>query len=706
MDRLQGQGSPILRRKQSYNNNNTQQIYHNIIGQRHAIITITTIFLAIVLIANNNVSNLQNSNRSEKTTNTILFDNSSGNNIIIKQSPLPLPSYSILPKKIYSVIGLESSGTQFVSKLLEDALHTGPYREGSRPCNETCNDGTPKCENMKHISEQHSCRESSDVLVQHFSLPWGGSCHFHPNPPIIDVVLPSQCTRDQVNQTEIEECNAMTKDIWGLELNGKPFQYPTRYQLDITANKKWYDEQGVEQYFIIVIRDAKISYLARHSHCNSAHLRNQEEEVGTQLIMEAINTFILQDVNEEVTNKTLYQWVASQYQEHRNGRMLSALPSRNNVVVVSYESLVKLGGTYVKMLYDTLGIDSDIIPDIRDSNEKYLNKTLQQDQYYQTKLHTHNNMKRNGIGWDFAVMGFPKCGTTFLLEVLKAHPEVEMGNRTLPSGAILEEFCQIHNKDGVEETLSWLQNTTSTASANSRTIKYGIKCPTMVRAMSAIENLIKMADHTRLVVGVRHPIKWFESFYNYRVLGTYNQNWNETIPKPHELVDGTKNWRDVSVPLGRFDIYLKQLAKTSLNKNELNEMLNHENLFPKNIMPNPYKVFIYTVEQLQDKNKTRQVQFQTDLQHHLGLETSFLDFDKVPKANVQDSTPYKEHIDICDSQYTAIRNKLLQQGRKSRDWIVNKFIMSSDVVVSDKDYFSSVLKEWGEDPCGSSSGDK
>ena len=117
-------------------------------------------------------------------------------------------------------------------------------------------------------------------------------------------------------------------------------------------------------------------------------------------------------------------------------------------------------------------------------------------------------------------------------------------------------------------------------------------------------------------------------------------------------------------------------------------------------MPNPYKVFIYTVEQLNDKNKTRQVQFQTDLQHHLGLETPFLDFDEVPKANVGDSTPYKEHIDICDSQYAAIRDELVQQGRKSRDWIVNKFIKSSDVVVSDKDYFSSALKEWGEDPCG------
>ena len=299
-----------------------------------------------------------------------------------------LPSYSILPKKIYSIIGLESSGTQFVSKIIEDALSTGPYREGSRPCRETCHVGhaniTNKCQVMKRISEAHACGENSDVQVQHFSLPWGGSCHDFPNPPIVDVILPSECTRDQETPDEIEQCNTMAKDLWGLELNGKPMVYPTRYQLDITSHKQWYDAQGVEQYFIIVVRDDKISYTARRSHCNNPELRKQEENVGIELIADAINTFILKDSDENVTSKTIDHWVATQYQtatdhhndDHGSFRRLSALPSRDNVVVLSYESLIKLKATYVRMLYHTLGIKSDFIPDIRDSNEKYLNNTL------------------------------------------------------------------------------------------------------------------------------------------------------------------------------------------------------------------------------------------------------------------------------------------------------------------------------------------
>lgn len=266
---------------------------------------------------------------------------------------------------------------QFVSKIIQDALQTGPYREGSRPCVETCDDETPGCLLLKKKAEVHPCNEGSDVQVQHFSLPWGGSCHQHPNPPLVDVVLPSPCTRDQLDETEIEECKSMRNDIWGLELDdGKPVQYPIRYQLDITTHKEWYDAHGVDQWVIIVVRDDNISFAARHSHCNDVKLRKEEEEVGTQLIVDAINKFILEDSDSQVNSNTLKHWVAEKYQVGAEGRrILSALPSNNKVVVLSYESLVKLGSTYVRMLYETLGIQSDSIPEILDSNQKYLNLT-------------------------------------------------------------------------------------------------------------------------------------------------------------------------------------------------------------------------------------------------------------------------------------------------------------------------------------------
>ena len=105
---------------------------------------------------------------------------------------------------------------------------------------------------------------------------------------------------------------------------------------------------------------------------------------------------------------------------------------------------------------------------------------------------------------DFAIIGFPKTGTSFLLEVLGAHPEI-----TMPP----KEFCSIHHANGDKQLSDWIKNESAYQPYGQ---KYGIKCPSMIRVTNAIENLIKVSDETRLVVGVRHPVLWFQSFYNYR----------------------------------------------------------------------------------------------------------------------------------------------------------------------------------------------
>lgn len=278
------------------------------------------------------------------------------------------PSFSLLPKRIYSVIGLEDSGTQFVSRLIRDALGFPHYREGSFPCRQS-------------RTGRSSCSEYTDVQVQHFSLPWGSTCQANPNPPVVDVVLPSQCTRLQTTNQERTECREMVKSIWSFEKTDKrAIKYPPRYQLDIVSHKAWYDAQGVEQYFVIVVRDQKISSIARTKHCSDPKLKQEEEDVGTDIIVDAINTFILSKNNSNhhhnVTRETYQYWAAQQFQNHhaghKNRRKLSALPFENNVAVVSYESLVKLGNTYVEMLYEVLDIDSNYFPEILNSNAKYV----------------------------------------------------------------------------------------------------------------------------------------------------------------------------------------------------------------------------------------------------------------------------------------------------------------------------------------------
>ena len=139
----------------------------------------------------------------------------------------------------------------------------------------------------------------------------------------------------------------------------------------------------------------------------------------------------------------------------------------------------------------------------------------------------------------------------------------------------------------------------------------------------------------------------------------------------------------------------------------MNDMLKSEQLWEKQISPNPFKVFIYTVGQLQDKNATRDAQFRLDLQEFLGLKTPIIGFNEeaktneVAKSNVRNSTIYPEHMDICEPRYERIRSQLLKHGKKTGRWINDKFTKSSDVVVSSKDYFASVVSTWGDDPCQS-----
>ena len=228
-------------------------------------------------------------------------------------------------------------------------------------------------------------------------------------------------------------------------------------------------------------------------------------------------------------------------------------------------------------------------------------------------------------------------------------------------------------------------------------IKYGIKCPTMVRNTNAIDNLAEMSNNTRLIIGLRHPVLFFQSFYNYRVMEHYHRNRTTPIPSPFELTDGSeKTFNDVHVAYARYDIFLMQLAKVPLNPSELNRMMRSDEVWPKRISPNPFQIFIYTDTQLKQGNTST---FSIDLQHFLKLELPLPDMKSQQRANVGASNPFPETINICDAQFDDIRNELLQYGKESSRWISEKFIESKDVTVSDKTFFIESLRTWGDDPC-------
>lgn len=187
--------------------------------------------------------------------------------------PLPNePTYSIFPKKMYTVVGLESSGTTFTTSLLAKALNDAPKREGSFQFN------VPS-------------KETIPTQVQHCSLPQGNVCSATTLAPIVDKILPASCSKPQGQQVAFsEECQAIASEV------GKPlpFQYPGRFFLDLVEHKQYYDKHNTQQYIVIVVRDQSISLASReHIHCHYHVMAEQETQRGLDLIQNAIDAFIL-----------------------------------------------------------------------------------------------------------------------------------------------------------------------------------------------------------------------------------------------------------------------------------------------------------------------------------------------------------------------------------------------------------------------------
>jgi len=71
-------------------------------------------------------------------------------------------NYTILPKRIYTGIGKESSETTFVTEFIRDALNLDSYRNGNFPF-----------ENNPNNNEIFLIAQEIPEQVHHFSLPFG-----------------------------------------------------------------------------------------------------------------------------------------------------------------------------------------------------------------------------------------------------------------------------------------------------------------------------------------------------------------------------------------------------------------------------------------------------------------------------------------------------------------------------------------------------
>lgn len=403
--------------------------------------------------------------------------------------------HDILPKKIITVIGKESSGTTFIARTIATALKLPGrmrYRDG-------------------YYHHERRRYDENPIQVQHVSLPQGGWCRQNHNHHIVDVILPAQCIRDKYhkypgatnanirqqceqlmssqNHSQIFEGMAQVQIPWFMEsekwraklfygfyrypgrdygqseiarsnnattrmrqrggkmqmdvgratteqrrnlqqeehhdfsrrrlgglrlsnqnINQKQIQdwidksndisleelkeanlvkYPTRIILNITAQRIWYEALEVEQVIVIVVRDEAMSLQSRlKNHCRIVELAQEEEQIANNILNNAIKTFMIQGTSElEMADGPLnttdvydimdkdFMWDPSPIIENRTDASdllhASLIPSNNNVILVSYEAMMKYKQDYISEMYNVLGIESHFEPKFKDGNAKY-----------------------------------------------------------------------------------------------------------------------------------------------------------------------------------------------------------------------------------------------------------------------------------------------------------------------------------------------
>jgi hypothetical protein len=213
-------------------------------------------------------------------------------------------------------------------------------------------------------------------------------------------------------------------------------------------------------------------------------------------------------------------------------------------------------------------------------------------------------------------------------------------------------------------------------------VKRGIKCPFGLSTPTAIKRLKDWSPDAKLIFGLRHPVFYFQSFYNYRVLMVHQKKLKGPIPSPESLI-GSNDWVRVSTDTARFEKTLKMLGKASSDDSP----------------PTPFRVFLYTLEQMEDENEDRVRKWREALGSFLELKHQIQPLHAENVNRFQGENGFDETINICDTKYDNLRSVLVENGRESQRWIVEEFLQSPDVTVANAGHFNDLLQQWGLDPC-------
>mmetsp|Transcript_17361 Transcript_17361/g.21941 ORF Transcript_17361/g.21941 Transcript_17361/m.21941 type:complete len:354 (+) Transcript_17361:150-1211(+) len=295
-------------------------------------------------------------------------------------------------------------------------------------------------------------------------------------------------------------------------------------------------------------------------------------------------------------------------------------------------------------------------------------------------------------GLDFFIMGWPKTGTSAMMEYLDSSKELKIVTKSKQENAKLSEF-HIDGKEDVDLLFDRIEEEYLT-SDEGKEPQYGIKWPGAISGKGvgpeSIEYLEKYnpeGTQTKLLIGMRHPVRWFESFYNYRARP--NQR-----PPPSATLIGSHAWAGVCTDRVRYEEGIMQLGNFPLRSKDEEWIQGHGHMGVVN-GGTPYKVFFYLQEQLSDDDKVRHGKFLEELSSFMEVKVPFTVDNDVPDRNHD----HHKRFDICNKEHNEVRKVLVENGKETAKWIRANLADADGVTLPNKEHFLEIVNTFGTDPC-------
>lgn len=300
---------------------------------------------------------------------------------------------------------------------------------------------------------------------------------------------------------------------------------------------------------------------------------------------------------------------------------------------------------------------------------------------------------------DFAIVGFPKCGTSYLQQWLNSsdsiHIDSDEGNG--------------FSDDRVNNVVQQLYNVLQEYQRMEKIKAIGIRNPSDLDTEQSLYYYRTYFGTTKMIVMLRHPVLWFESYYNFRWRSYYNQAHNATkddeearrtsrsfLPPPQKLMGRCKGYfKGVCTDRAQFHHAMSLLGLTPMNTSAELTLLNRSTTSGDVIMePTRQQVFLLEISQLDVADSMQAETLRQDLE-------SFLQVDHIPAMPQHDRLydRVEGEIDICSEEYTEVRQVLIQHGHNARQWMVEYLLQSNRVMVSSRQQFLEILEAWSTDPC-------